>query len=892
MSSSPKVINCVGDYKNTTGTEEECKKNYADIPFELSPFQKYSVEGMVNGDNVLVIAHTGSGKTLPAKILLKYITQNKGKKMVYTSPIKALSNQKFRDLQKEFPEISFGLITGDTKFNPDADCLIMTTEILRNTLVKMQMIEHGVLDATKTDLDFELDIQNDLGAVVFDEVHYINNNERGTVWAETIMMLPTQCQLLMLSASLDAPGSFKQSMEFAKWVTKKGKNVWICSTEERVVPLTHFSYMVMKDSDERKITNKAHLHEMKNLLGKPMLLKKQGGKFQESNYQKISRTQKFLEKYRVKVSPHYVINNTVEMIKNNKELPALFFVFSRKMCEEYARKITIPLFDEGSKNPSIIEKMCEKIIMSKIGNWREYLQLPEYRNLVSVLKKGIAYHHSSVPQVLREMVEILFEKGDFIKVVFVTETFAVGINMPVKTVVFPKLNKFDGNKFRQLLPHEYTQMAGRAGRRNLDVRGTIYHLSNLIDEREKILAVDYAKIMSSMPPRMTSKFSIEPRLVLELIAHMSEESEESEETNKSNKSNVKSEDDKLAHFNKHLKENVIEKITQFVNKSRLKDEIDAEIKELESLIIPLRERINFEKNKILEDCGKIDAIAFEDYRNLYHSVNYNGDTLEGNMSAFFHKNNLAKKKKMEKIHPEFLLCHDYLNALYEKEKIEKDINNKKNYINMVIQINLIYLIDNEFVTQEEKDAKTYISLLPKGIVSTLLHEINSLPLADLFIQKRFNVFSSKEIAVILSCFADAKIPEYYTIFSVKNTNLSKKMKKIINDMEHNIVLCENDLNGRNIEVKNRCDIQYNLCDLVNEWYDLSNVKDCLILLKTASEYEITLGIWCKAIMKICNMARELEKICAYQGNLELMSKLKKIPDMLLKSVVNNQSLYV
>ena len=871
---SAQVINCIGDYKNSTDSLARCLELYKEVPFELSPFQKYAVEGIVNEDNVLVIAHTGSGKTLPAEILINHIVQNKHKKIIYTSPIKALSNQKYRDLKEKFPNISFGLITGDTKYFPDADCLIMTTEILRNTLVKMQMIKHDVLDANKVELDFELDIENDLSAVIFDEVHYINNKERGSVWGETIMMLPQTCQLLMLSASLDLPGKFTQSIQFSEWVSKKGKNVWICSTEERVVPLTHYSFMIMKDSDERKFTNKAILQDVKKSLGKPLLLKKQGGKFQESNFHQICRVKRAFEKYNINVSTQFVINKTVEMIKNKEELPALFFVFSRKMCEEYACKMSIPLFEKGNKNPSVIEKMCEKIIMSKISNWREYLQLPEYKKLVSVLKKGVAYHHSSVPQVLREMVEILFEMGDFIKLVFVTETFAVGINMPVKTVIFPKLNKYDGENFRALLPHEYTQMAGRAGRRNLDERGTVYHLNNLIGNRNEIRAADYSDIMSSRPPRMTSKFSIEPRLILELISQCPSATGPTEE--------------------------IIENIREFINKSRLKDEIDSEIIELQEKLTPINSKAELEKTKLREDCGnKIDTLKFEDYRDMYFTLkdDGHGDYDAGRNTnvlhtAFLQKSVVEKMKKMEKDTPELLLCHEYLNALFEKETIEKIINMKRQYIDTMIRINLKYLKEENFLCHKMKDETEYIELMPKGVIASLINETNSLPIAEILEDKRLNRFSSKEIAGILSCFANAQLPEYYTIHSLSYTQLNEKMKKFIGEIQENIVNCENQLNRLNIEVKNNEDLQYNLCDMVMEWYDLNNEKDCLITLKQGSEYEITLGIWCKAIMKICNLARELEKVCNHQGNLELLSKLKQIPDMLLKSVVNNQSLYV
>ena len=161
---------------------------FSSYPFPLSDFQKHAIRGLVEGKHVLITAHTGSGKTLPAEFAIKHFTEQ-GKKVVYTSPIKALSNQKFHEFSAQFPHLSFGLLTGDIKTNPEADVLIMTTEILRNTLFQKQMKEEN--ETANVKLHFEMDIEEELGCVVFDEIHYINDPDRGKVWEETIMLLPT-----------------------------------------------------------------------------------------------------------------------------------------------------------------------------------------------------------------------------------------------------------------------------------------------------------------------------------------------------------------------------------------------------------------------------------------------------------------------------------------------------------------------------------------------------------------------------------------------------------------------------------------------------------------------------------------------------------------------------
>jgi antiviral helicase SKI2 len=222
--------------------EDKYSEYFDKYPFLLSSFQKFAIEAIVEGNHILVTAHTGSGKTLPAEFAIEHFV-SKGKKVIYTSPIKALSNQKFYEFTQKFPNISFGILTGDIKTNPEADVLIMTTEILMNTLYAKNRKDDITTCINKnTSLTmFEMDFENELACVVFDEIHYINDVDRGRVWEETIMMLPQHIQMVMLSATLDSPE------KFALWCETRGqttntsnKIVYLTTTYERVVPLTHY----------------------------------------------------------------------------------------------------------------------------------------------------------------------------------------------------------------------------------------------------------------------------------------------------------------------------------------------------------------------------------------------------------------------------------------------------------------------------------------------------------------------------------------------------------------------------------------------------------------------------------------------------------------------------
>jgi antiviral helicase SKI2 len=226
---------------NKTYTSLEYQTHFEKYPYSLSDFQKYAIEAIVKGDHVLITAHTGSGKTLPAEFAIEYFV-GKGKKIIYTSPIKALSNQKYYEFSLKYPAISFGLFTGDIKTNPEANVLIMTTEILMNALISRK-------DSSATNPNhFSMDLETELAAVVFDEVHYINDADRGQNWEKTLLMLPAHIQKIMLSATIDSPE------RFAKWVENLSveeickKNVYLCSTNHRVVPLTHYGFFVVNES--------------------------------------------------------------------------------------------------------------------------------------------------------------------------------------------------------------------------------------------------------------------------------------------------------------------------------------------------------------------------------------------------------------------------------------------------------------------------------------------------------------------------------------------------------------------------------------------------------------------------------------------------------------------
>ena len=417
----------------------------------LDVFQKQAIYAIQHDENVLVTAKTGSGKTLVGEYQIEH-SLAKGKRVFYTTPIKSLTNQKFNDLKAIHPSV--GIMTGDIKFCPHADVIVMTTEILRNLLFKQGT-------ATETLGTTALLSMSDVDAVVFDEVHYINDPERGKVWEECIMLLPPAVNIVMLSATIDSPELF------ASWVGElKQRPVHLISTEHRVVPLRHClpsGEIVMDEKNKfyREVYN-AYIRRLKHE-DDEQRRHAEAVRSRESGDEPVERTvrtQSFVHR----------MNACINSLSEKTLLPALFFVFSRRQCEQYADKVEHSLL--SSKESADVRN----IVQFHLHKYKDLEKVGQYHTLIGLLAKGVAFHHSGLLPLLKEIVEVLFAKG-LVKVLFATETFAVGINMPTKTVVFTSYRKIsDEGEMRMLRTHEYIQMAGRAGRRGKDTEGLVLYL--------------------------------------------------------------------------------------------------------------------------------------------------------------------------------------------------------------------------------------------------------------------------------------------------------------------------------------------------------------------------------------------------------------------------------
>ena len=821
--------------QNAEYTNQDYQEHFDFWPFELSNFQKWAIDGIINNKNIVITAHTGSGKTLPAEFAVRHFT-SKGKKVIYTTPIKALSNEKFNDLQNKFPNISVGILTGDIKYNPEADVLFMTTEILYNTLFQKMMLNKNVIGADKLELHFDIDIETELGCVVFDEIHYINDVNRGRIWEECIMNLPNQVQTLGLSATIDSPENF------CKWIENvKEKETWLCSFDRRIVPLTHHAFICYPDSYYEKIpiTIKNIMEENK-MHNKPVVLKQQNKPFDEKKYQKVLKVINNLndKKKTHSLKPHFIMNKMVEYLKKNEILPSLCFVFSRKMTKIFAQKITVPLFDENSTIPSTIKRECKQILM-KLGNYREYISLPEYDWLTKLLEKGIAVHHSGITPVFREMVEILFGKG-YIKLLFATETFAVGINMPTKAVVFSSLTKFDGKGFRYLHSHEYSQMSGRAGRRGKDDKGYVFHLNGLFKYNQQPSSTELRKMMSGKPEMLKSKFKINFVSILKMISGENFE------------------------FKEFIEKSMFNKL--IVNEQ---NQVEDELKKLGDIKLGLT---------------KTPVEILEKYDEMKIKMN--------SLNSKKRKKMDREMKQLEESTKTFMNDYqsfiEYKTKLTRKKSKEIQLRNINGYIQDEVNLHLKILENEKFIAKNDDE----ITLLSRGKYAIGLNEIHSLAMAEAIDLNIFQNLSPCELACTLSVFCDIRLNDQDKIFAVnyatKNTKIIEAIKsiKIVYNKYYDIET------EYQTEFLFNYEIQYDLIEIIERWYKAENETECMNIINEAKKWGIEIGNYNKAIMKLCNIVNELESVCLLQENVDLKHRLHDIPENIMKFVINNQSLYL
>jgi superfamily II RNA helicase len=524
-----------------------------------------------------------------------------------------------------------------------------------------------------------------------------------------------------------------------------------------------------------------------------------------------------------------------------------------------------------SKIPYTIDRECEQIIR-KLPNYKEYLNLPEYLDMVQLLRKGVAMHHSGLMPVLREIVEILFSKG-YIKLLFATESVAIGLNLPVKTCIFTDIYKHDGTCMRVLQAHEYTQAAGRAGRLGLDTVGHVIHLNNLFRDTS-VLA--YKTMMNGKPQTLTSKFKISYNLLLNLV--------DIGDTN----------------------------LVGFAKKSMVTGDLTGKMKHVLSEI----EKSQKEKSRL--------ELCFDTMRTPRNIVDQYMD-LQMNKDKYANKKRKELEKEIQKIKDEYkyvdqdlVTIEKYNTIVTDLNALQKQYDGLNNYINNDVE-NVLYLlredgflatltsitkvsevtvdalesenvkIESSVIVSETTEKIECLTL--KGKMASQLREVHCLVFARLLEDGILYKLSPVQLIVLFSCFTNISVQggvEDFTPYT--EDNVVKDIINTINTMFSDYQQTEIDYK---INTGADYNIHYDLLEYVEQWTQCEDVETCKLLLQgLAEEKGIFLGEFVKALLKINNISCEMEKIAEMTGNIEFLSKLREIPNLTLKFVVTNQSLYV
>jgi superfamily II RNA helicase len=779
-----------------------------EFPYELDSFQKEGIYRIYQKENVFITAHTGSGKTVLALYAIAECFRL-NKKVIYTSPTKSLSNQKYAEFVEKFGgKEKIGILTGDIKMNPDAPCLIMTTEILRNILYRhFQNQNHSsYLSSNLVSLQVE-----DIGAVIFDEVHYINDPERGKVWEEVFVLLPSNIVLVLLSATIDKPELF------AGWLGNlKQKQIHLIPTSHRVVPLRHYFWKPDRD-------------EMIEVLMEDGIFK---------NYDRIR------ERYQ-KHEVHRVIPKLIEKLKRENMLPVLIFTLSRKKCEDYCRTIRgIHLLNHEE------ESNVRHIFHYYMSRYKEiYENLPQYQEVYEFMRRGIGYHHSGLLPILKEIVEIVFGRG-YIKVLFATETFAVGVNMPTKTVIFPDIEKFDHHGKRYLRTDEYLQMSGRAGRRGLDKVGIVIQIPTMDLMEQNTLR----SMMTGKSPRIQSKFRPTYQFIIKSF---------------------------LTNGNMNI-DDLLQKTLKNNENEKYKRRIQNEIEELEirnhSFVLC---EIEKDMKRYFDICGRLNdtfiIVKGKDRKKLEE-----------------------EKRRFEKDS----LFMNQMEQMKQKKEIENELREKRleyesleNHLQQMILKMIDILKEKEFIYEPDtsnliEDIHHHHSVQcnPKGITSMYINEVDEILMSECIHSGYLEDCSMEEIVTIFSMFIDEKDKES----GDKYIDDIEPIPYMVKDMYKYMMRKANEYE----QIEDR----YELGLHIDNYYQ-NCIKTYMILpvwiwinggdmRELFSSTNMYVGNFVKGILRLEQICSTYKDLCIGMDKHEMALKMENVRSLLIRDFTEVNSLYV
>ena len=785
--------------------------------FPLDPFQQHAIAAIAKDENVLVCAKTGSGKTLVGEYQI-YHSLKKAKRVFYTTPIKSLSNQKFYDLKHQFTEATVGIMTGDIKFCPDAQIVIMTTEILRNLLYKKGTATESLGLTASLSID-------DVDAVVFDECHYINDRDRGKVWEETMILLPPCINMVMLSATLDHPEYL------AHWLgLLKEKPIHLIQTHYRIVPLTHY---VLQNEKLIPLMDAAETYHER--VYQDWLHAEQGHQKEAAAYQRSVQSSRDAGATGViqgKVhSDHFVhrLNEAVAFLEKKELLPAIFFVLSRKQCESYAAKVEHALLDSSDT------AAVKHIISFHLHRHMKDLEtVPQYHQIYQLLCRGIAFHHSGLLPLLKEIIEILFSKG-YVRLLFCTETFAVGLNMPTKTVLFAGFKKYDDTTgaMRMLRNDEYLQMAGRAGRRGKDDKGVVIYLP----DREPVRPDEMQKMMKGARPPIESRMDFHYDFLLKTI---------------------QSSTGPLKWLQ------IMEQSYWFQQRQKQIAEWKQELQTISSEIAALNLGEPYQSGiaKRLEIEQKMKAAVNAERKSLQKEL----DSVKNKQLGPKWNQALANIQILQKLQAE----------KQEKEFALQELEEYRSSIQPVVE----FLCHLGYLRHNDPSTLTHDDLGLKGLLATEVNEGHPILMTELYVEESLHHLSGDELVAVLSAFQEKKEEQPSELHVPTNVthalNHMERMARHFEEVEHTI----------GAPVEGYWSVSRSMVEPMWRWMQGEHAS---VICK---EYDLFEGNLIRSVMKVANMLDEWLSMATYCQHTEQIQKITETRSKILHGIAVGDSLYL
>lgn len=821
--------------------------------------QKKVARAINNGYNVLYTAPTGSGKTFGAihaiakhKANDRNEDSNKFSQVIYCSPIKALSNQKYKEFSEIFDDV--GVLTGDIKVNPTGSIIIMTAEILRNSISNTNDVEDSY--------EFKFNT-NDVKAVIFDEIHYINNDERGKVWEEILTNLNKDIQIVMLSATIGGADNL------ARWLGNlKMKKCVLISTNFRPVPLNHYLYDYPEEvigKNPLKCISKSSTNSV--------------NRWVEGSWSSVFSN---IEKYMKKNNGRYRNQNTVlyeciEYCKINEMLPVNIFILNREHLEKTANNLSLSFVDKDDI------KEINRVWNENLLKYRDiYKDSDQWNNVYALVNKGIGIHHSGMIPILKEIVEILYE-SKLVKILFATETFAMGVNMPTRTVIFQRVSKFDGKGKRALRPDEYIQMAGRAGRRGKDSCGSVI----ILPDMDMKLENDAKGMVKSQPQILKSKLHIDYTFVLKLMTKMHESD---------NKDVFKYIGSNISKTLFSIEENKISNGLKRSNIESLENK-KIELSKFNNDISLLLKNNSFDESEYSELTSIVNEIL-KIYKDKEYQLSL-GFTIRANEAKRQEKKIVKIKEDINKktgVSKEKI--DDFINSFQKVNNLEKEINKLENIVelesgcesNFRMQISLILQYLKKFMMININENDEYI-LTPLGRIVSEVNECNPLLMGYIINEGLFDDLEFHEIVSILSVFISENHDDSPFIGELdKGEKVSSVLYSIAEFIDELKMEESKMINDLPYSLKSDWNFSLSNFQFIYEW----SKGDCTWgSIKTEYHKLFSFeGNFCRNILRIVNLLRNIEAIAVMSNKSNLVKKINGYYDRLVRDIVTTDSLYI